>query len=63
MNIQVRSMVPVIDPSHSSPSDMVAPPRLGLQFVQASITQLTQNLQGVQPMEATVVVEMAAVFG
>lgn len=42
---------------------MVAPPRLGLQFVQASITQLTQNLQGVQPMEATVVVEMAAVFG
>ena len=56
-------MVPVIDPSHSSPSDMVAPPRLGLQFVQASITQLTQNLQGVQPMEATVVVEMAAVFG
>eukprot|EP00913_Durusdinium_trenchii_P020205 g18984.t1 len=29
--------------------------QLGLQFVQASITQLTQNLQGVQPMEVDAV--------
>ena len=27
-------------------------PRLGFQFVQASVAQLTQNLTGVQPMEA-----------